>query len=530
MTNNFGNEYFSDDTQRFLAALSSSDFLGDYSSLQHAAADPVLNSDGAAATLSPFASGEFSMDDLSQMPELLASGMLPTQASIHQKRPPLSLDGEVQRAVATSSSTSPTSSVNSSRLTTSTFGTPEVSAVGAVSVSVPSSISHGSNHNVPHTTMAPSPAVSILEQDKRKVADDESDDELSETEFKRRETNTSEPEEAKKKPGRKLMTAEPSSKRKAQNRAAQRAFRERKEKHLRDLESRVAELENDAHSMTTENQFLKKQVDRLQAELKEYRKRQSVPSSAKSSPNATHNYVTPFTFEFPLFGADSKFSQEANKPGQAHPRSAATSPMASVPYGQTMFSAYSPTSTITSSSSSPGMTAAGATAKQSPVCPIPKSSLYGNDEDDFCAQLSMACGTRENPIPKAHANSILSPPAFETDLFSEYREPIFTATDEDFNLPELTPDDMFDNAADVNETGSASVVSKDDEMVVPADTKPLMSCTALWDRISMHPKFGDLDIDGLCSELRTKAKCSESGVVVTESDLNAALKKIESSG
>ncbi|KAK9316120.1 transcription factor PAP1-domain-containing protein [Lipomyces starkeyi] len=531
MTNTFGNEYFSDDTQRFLAALSSSDFLGDYSSLQNAAGESVLNSDGPSAALSPFASVDFGADNLTQMPELLTT--VPPLTAIDQKPSPSTLFG-MARPATNSNDTSPTSTLNTSRMT----GTPETS-VGAAPRS--SSSSRDSSPNFQYGAQRTATAAFITEQEKRKLLDDDSDDDLSETESKRRDTNTAEPEDGKKKPGRKLMTAEPSSKRKAQNRAAQRAFRERKEKHLRDLEARVAELENDAHSMTTENQFLKKQVDRLQSELKEYRKRQSLSSSVKTSPNSGHNYVTPFTFEFPLFGADPKFSQQnakqspvsqqgQAKPGQAHPRSAATSPMASIPFGQTMFSAYSPTSTITSSSSSPGLTATGATtsAKQSPACPIPKSSLYGNDEDDFCAQLSMACGTRENPIPKAHTNSIFSPPSFENDLFSEYREPIFSTNDEDFNLPELTPDGVLDNVGDLNDTVSVSGASKDDDMVVPADNKPLMSCTALWDRISMHPKFGDLDIDGLCSELRTKAKCSESGVVVTEADLNAVLKKIDS--
>lgn len=309
---------------------------------------------------------------------------------------------------------------------------------------------------------------------------------------------------------------------------------------MRDLEARVAELENDAHSMTTENQFLKKQVDRLQSELKEYRKRQSVSSSIKSSPSSSHNYVTPFTFEFPLFGADSKLAKQAQqgqqKPGQAHPRSSAVSPMASVPFGKTIFSAYSPSNSMSyqlspdsssSSSSSPTLTASGpnTSVKPSPCAARGVNGVYDNDEDDFCAQLSMACGTRENPIPKAQANSVLSPPSFENDLFAEYREPIFNNGEEEFTLPELTPDDMFDNLADVNDSSAAGSIKE--EEVVPADNKPLMGCNALWDRISMHPKFGDLDIDGLCSELRTKAKCSESGVVVTESDLNAVLKKIQ---
>jgi AP-1-like factor len=48
------------------------------------------------------------------------------------------------------------------------------------------------------------------------------------------------------------------------------------------------------------------------------------------------------------------------------------------------------------------------------------------------------------------------------------------------------------------------------------------------DRISSHPRFvsGELDMDGLCSELRSKAKCSEVGVVVAESDVHEVLGKV----
>lgn len=48
------------------------------------------------------------------------------------------------------------------------------------------------------------------------------------------------------------------------------------------------------------------------------------------------------------------------------------------------------------------------------------------------------------------------------------------------------------------------------------------------DRISVHPKFvsGELDMDNLCSELRAKAKCSETGVVVGERDVEEVLSKV----
>jgi AP-1-like factor len=39
-------------------------------------------------------------------------------------------------------------------------------------------------------------------------------------------------------------------------------------------------------------------------------------------------------------------------------------------------------------------------------------------------------------------------------------------------------------------------------------------------------KDGSLDIDGLCSELRSKARCSESGVVIDQKDVDSALKRL----
>ena len=55
-------------------------------------------------------------------------------------------------------------------------------------------------------------------------------------------------------------------KRKEQNRAAQRAFRERKEKHVRDLEDRVAELEAKNDEASSENDNLRDLLARLQSE------------------------------------------------------------------------------------------------------------------------------------------------------------------------------------------------------------------------------------------------------------------------
>lgn len=126
---------------------------------------------------------------------------------------------------------------------------------------------------------------------------------------KRRESE----EKVAKKPGRKPLTTEPSSKRKAQNRAAQRAFRERKEKHLKDLENKVQELEKQSQAANSEKEALRAKVEKMTIELNEYKKRLSLLASGRPAPQGPTapfgslfinnlNDVN-FQFEFPKFGS-----------------------------------------------------------------------------------------------------------------------------------------------------------------------------------------------------------------------------------
>ncbi|PYI18311.1 hypothetical protein BO86DRAFT_390480 [Aspergillus japonicus CBS 114.51] len=56
------------------------------------------------------------------------------------------------------------------------------------------------------------------------------------------------------------------SKRKAQNRAAQRAFRERKERHVRELEEKVNNLEQESNTLMADNERLKRELARFTTE------------------------------------------------------------------------------------------------------------------------------------------------------------------------------------------------------------------------------------------------------------------------
>ncbi|ELR07638.1 DNA-binding transcription factor yap1 [Pseudogymnoascus destructans] len=168
--------------------------------------------------------------------------------------------------------------------------------------------------------------------DKRGLSDDEENDD--EPDGKRRDGD----DKTSKKLGRKPLTSEPTSKRKAQNRAAQRAFRERKEKHLKDLETKVQDLEKASEAANHENLILRAKVDKMTAELKEYKQaavsRQTgnplmpMLSTYQKASQAPHNpNDVNFSFEFPKFGqlpgppVLSKPSKSTTSPGEAPSRS-----------------------------------------------------------------------------------------------------------------------------------------------------------------------------------------------------------------
>ena len=58
-------------------------------------------------------------------------------------------------------------------------------------------------------------------------------------------------------------------------------------------------------------------------------------------------------------------------------------------------------------------------------------------------------------------------------------------------------------------------------------SKPSADCLNR-NQLQSNPDFqeGKFDLDGLCSELRSKARCSESGVMVDQDHVDAALRKL----
>jgi AP-1-like factor len=467
--------------------------------------------------------------------------------------------------------------------------------------------------------------------EKRKSIDGKSDIEGEETGKKRRESEA-------KKPGRKPLTSEPTTKRKAQNRAAQRAFRERKEKHLKDLEDTVETLQKNSDMANQENGLLRAQVERLQVELREYRKRLSWMASgsgngisalsSNSIPNAQSKGAyglqnNEFLFDFPKFGDlpgghlfngqnkndQSKSSDSPRAPGVlARDNSSSRSNSTGAGYAKSNTSKSTGTLASATSFKAPdsgyksAQTHDNSTSENSPssssdshqsqmlssngTSPEPSLSSPGgkyrelgpgdscgghittDGEKSFCAQLGMACGNIRNPVPAARkdskSQSVSSNQPTPTDnaasgeeeipdlgidwlahqnggqfdpvLFGDWREPQDAVLSQDFGsffndafpLPDLgSPSHNLSEVAS-NAPPKKSLVAQidskleEDEVVPGEDQSQMLSCTKIWDRLQSMERFrnGEIDVDNLCSELRTKARCSEGGVVVNQNDVD----------
>ncbi|KAJ3751097.1 hypothetical protein DFH05DRAFT_1469931 [Lentinula detonsa] len=107
-------------------------------------------------------------------------------------------------------------------------------------------------------------------------------------------------------------------KRKEQNRAAQRAFRERKEKHVKDLEDKVAALEAKNQQANAENDNLRDLLSRLQSEnmvLKEASFTFTVPKQPTASTSTAKALsFAPSSSDNPLFSTLPRITYTAPNP------------------------------------------------------------------------------------------------------------------------------------------------------------------------------------------------------------------------
>ncbi|KAK1988109.1 transcription factor PAP1 [Colletotrichum cereale] len=451
--------------------------------------------------------------------------------------------------------------------------------------------------------------------DKRAHPDDEEDEDSPGNDAKRREGG----DKAPKKPGRKPLTSEPTSKRKAQNRAAQRAFRERKEKHLKDLETKVEELEKASKDASSENSQLRAQIEQMTAELKEYKTKMAAmgtrsvshgkpPMGFGASVIGNLSDVN-FQFEFPKFGV-LPGSQMPNKPAQSarsssSPHVNGSSPVsplnknhspgiiAGLDFGTkddlaNFTSLFSPS--LANGSSGTGTSRASVDSGSYGMNNGTSTSSPSASSQSNGGGPSSSCGTSPEPFTQspmgfkpvdtmttigeesANHQSLFAGidtsnfdwlaqqngGQFDPQLFGGYREPqenvlagttfddsfFNDAIDADFITPyNMAPSPAVSKKNLIDQIDAAK--NADDDVVKEAVKAENYNCHKIWydpaqpkavasithqvyrEKLQNCPtvQAGELDLDGLCSELQKKAKCSGQGPVVSETDFQTVVNK-----
>lgn len=424
--------------------------------------------------------------------------------------------------------------------------------------------------------------------------------------------------------GRKPIDTEPKSRRTAQNRAAQRAYRERKERKMKDLEEKVALLEDDKMKALSEQDILKAQIDLLKRELSRVtgQTNVSVPNSnfsfssnKNASPLSSNDKTNQWSWNSTTSDSTLLLQSSQQLPDLVSASSSSTSPLNDNVNATPNLSSLDANSNLDTISSNLNMI-----------------STFDESVNPFCAKLSEACGGAGKPEPKVRrwgnpvppyvdsTDALFALPNYESpfqSLFSpneNLADPFFAEGNpaSNLNLPThgdqsqndplaflndagfdvslafgnsindvvekggaevaddklsslVTEESLFDsishpsNEFDFNEyikdTTSSAITSRSNSEaggrhtvssmssfnnsptifeesnelisageVIPAGAKT-MKCSEIWDRITTHPRYTEIDIDGLCKELQTKAKCSEKGVVINVNDVTNIIER-----
>ncbi|KAI8580474.1 hypothetical protein K450DRAFT_237210 [Umbelopsis ramanniana AG] len=338
-----------------------------------------------------------------------------------------------------------------------------------------------------------------------------------------------------KRPGRKpldpskLNTNDPKQKRKAQNRAAQRAFRDRKEKYVSELEDKIAELEEEAADWAgkyeQETKNLKKRVEELEAE----------------------NYVlkgTAFTFDFPLEKA--KASATHTTTSHSPPKDAESDAFSSPQFSRDSSYPFESNSENNSTANSPP------SLKEDSPNSVNKDSLFStsfgdstsnslfNDSNDLFST-TFPTTSDDNKDTQQQFDQLLSEPIFDQSggltefmnsafttnnmdptLFTEYRLP--TNAQIDTGIDHLPP--LFEG--DMDDLGFSPVSSEPNITDIEHDRPS--ACSENWRRLKKHPYFDDMDLTWLCEEMRSKATCRGSIYRLSEDDVDKVLKRLDNYG
>ncbi|KAI8065363.1 transcription factor PAP1-domain-containing protein [Gilbertella persicaria] len=250
-----------------------------------------------------------------------------------------------------------------------------------------------------------------------------------------------------------LQGGDQKQRRKEQNRAAQRAFRERKERYVKELQLKIRDMDKKHHEnmarVTQENESLKALVKKMEAEI------------------------------YTLKGAAIAFDVSLSKLREAG---------LDVPSSKPIIRRDSPPPSILDRKPSP-------------------------DQDYYSTSSALTSSTERRSVYDPLFDSLhrYSSPSKHQSSSIDTTDDDHTIEDEEEVSFAERETKRFDHAVDP---------------IVHSGLK-MIPYSQIWERLSQHPNFDEFDVDKLCEELKKKAKCSGSGPVIPESELQEVLRRMD---
>lgn len=90
------------------------------------------------------------------------------------------------------------------------------------------------------------------------------------------------------------------------------------------------------------------------------------------------------------------------------------------------------------------------------------------------------------------------------------------------NSPQLSNSSVQDRSF----TGKVEEANRKFTLPPLEENEKAIPCPQAWEHIAKHPNFDDVDIDDLCKELKSKAKCSGHGPVIALSDVDKLMSRL----
>ncbi|GAA5844089.1 hypothetical protein JCM9279_003730 [Rhodotorula babjevae] len=310
------------------------------------------------------------------------------------------------------------------------------------------------------------------------------------------------------------------AKRKLQNRAAQRAFRERKEKHTADLEERVKVQEAQLDAF-------KEILRRLLAENEALRSGANPPRTAVAldlvAPAAAEQDSTP---ALTASGDDAAHTMSPEDVKPAVSRAPTSPPTDPVPSSSHL--APAPTSQPTATRAQPSLPVAQAPEPAAVAPPLVDAPMPAFDDVnfDFDAPFDFSDSIALPPLftsmidgtdaagsslgaPAGAPPPLLAPGARARDAYDDDTCP---GDDDDDEPPALPEGGIPCAECDFSQQSCSLPIPWRPPTI--SDEKHLWLAQKCWAKLLSHPLFSQVDPDDLCAELRARTRCSTDGRLV----------------